>query len=129
MSEKPATYKDGSGPIKDSGQRREYTTGAVRDRHAGKGRMDLLPPTALLELAKHFEDGAAKYDERNWEKGIPMSDFMDSALRHWCAYMQGKTDENHLRAFAWNAVCALATDIDRPEMQNIPARLGAERCG
>lgn len=29
--------------IKDSGDRREYETGAVRDMAAGKGRCDLLP--------------------------------------------------------------------------------------
>lgn len=29
--------------IKDSGNRREYETGAVRDMAAGKGRCDLLP--------------------------------------------------------------------------------------
>lgn len=29
--------------IKDSGDRTEFETGAKRDMHAGKGRMDLLP--------------------------------------------------------------------------------------
>ena len=29
--------------IKDSGERREFDTGAVRDIQEGKGRMDLLP--------------------------------------------------------------------------------------
>lgn len=30
--------------LKDSGNRREFTTGAVRDIGDGKGRCDLLPP-------------------------------------------------------------------------------------
>ena len=29
--------------IKDSGERTQFSTGAVRDMHEGKGRMDLLP--------------------------------------------------------------------------------------
>ena len=29
--------------IKDSGNRTQFNTGAVRDMHQGKGRMDLLP--------------------------------------------------------------------------------------
>ena len=29
--------------IKDSGDRTQFDTGAVRDMHTGKGRMDLLP--------------------------------------------------------------------------------------
>ena len=49
--------------IKDSGDRTEFTTGAVRDMHLGKGRMDLLPVTAIIELSKHCENGAIKYGE------------------------------------------------------------------
>ena len=44
--------------IKDSGDRTEFTSGAVRDMHTGKGRLDLLPCSAILELAKHFENCA-----------------------------------------------------------------------
>lgn len=36
--------------IKDSGARREFETGAVRDIHEGKGRCDLLPLDAVSEL-------------------------------------------------------------------------------
>lgn len=35
--------------IKDSGERREFDTGAVRDIHEGKGRCDLLPLDVLAE--------------------------------------------------------------------------------
>ena len=51
--------------IKDSGERTAFSTGAVRDMHAGKGRCDLLPMCVLLRLARHYEAGALKYDERN----------------------------------------------------------------
>ena len=44
--------------IQDSGDRREFNTGAVRDMAEGKGRCDLLPACAVLRLAKHFESGA-----------------------------------------------------------------------
>lgn len=43
--------------IKDSGERTEFGTGAVRDMHSGKGRMDLLPWEALVEVSKHCEEG------------------------------------------------------------------------
>ena len=61
--------------IKDSGDRHEFASGAVRDMQEGKGRCDLLPPAAILRLARHFEAGAKKYGERNWEKGIPINSF------------------------------------------------------
>lgn len=41
--------------IKDSGERTKFGTGAVRDMHAGKGRMDLLPLSALIELSTNHE--------------------------------------------------------------------------
>lgn len=109
--------------ILDSGNRREFNTGAVRDVQEGKGRMDLLPACALIRLSKHFEAGAIKYSERNWEKGIPMHSFMDSAQRHIAEYMDGKTDEDHLCAAAWNLMCAMWMEEKRPDMQDIPSRM------
>lgn len=49
-----------AGTIKDSGERRVFQTGAVRDCAEGKGRMDLIPWNAVLEVSKHCERGAAK---------------------------------------------------------------------
>lgn len=43
--------------IKDSGERTEFGTGAVRDMHSGKGRMDLLPWEALVEVSKIVKKG------------------------------------------------------------------------
>jgi hypothetical protein len=67
------------------------------------------PWTTWLELAKHFEEGAKKYGERNWEKGIPVQSYIDSALRHYIKYIRGDKDEPHDRAFLWNLVCAIWT--------------------
>ncbi len=96
--------------IQDSGERHEFDTGAVRDMPTGKGRCDLLPAAAILRLSKHFEAGAVKYGERNWEKGIPINSYIDSALRHILKYMLGMTDEDHLNAAAWNLMCAMETE-------------------
>lgn len=96
--------------LHDSGTRQEFSTGAMRDRQAGKGRFDLLPPIALARLARHFEKGANKYGDRNWEKGIPLSRYLDSALRHAFSYLQGQEEEDHLVAAAWNLLAALETE-------------------
>lgn len=109
--------------IKDSGERRSFETGAVRDVVEGKGRCDLLPACALLRLAKHYEEGAKKYEERNWEKGIPLSDMIDSGMRHLLKYMDGQTDEDHLCAAAWNIIGAMWMEEKKPELQNIPSRI------
>lgn len=117
----PKFYKPLSG-IKDSGDRTQFASGAVRDMHEGKGRCDLLPMCVLLRLARHYEAGAIKYSDRNWEKGIPAHSFADSALRHIFKYMDGQRDEDHLIAAIWN-LCGLAwTEEKRPECMDIPAR-------
>ena len=111
--------------LKDSGDRTQFDTGAVRDMHGGKGRFDLLPMCVLYRLARHYEAGSAKYGDRNWAKGIPAHSFADSAMRHLVKYMDGQTDEDHLIAAIWN-LCGLAwTEEKKPEMMDIPARLEA----
>lgn len=149
--------------IKDSGTRREFESGAVRDIAEGKGRCDLLPLdvisqclmdtrlryidkyiktghpsllqqvifsfsneyfgdryTAVLEVAKHYEDGCRKYGERNWEKGIPLHCYIDSGIRHYIKMMRGDTDEPHDRAFLWNMFGALWTQENKPELIDLP---------
>lgn len=149
--------------LKDSGKRREFATGAVRDINEGKGRCDLLPldviaeidkdpiytglnnyirsgdkfqlvmvislfsdthfgnlPTAMLEVSKHYEDGCNKYGERNWEKGIPLHCYIDSAIRHYLKLKRGDTDEPHDRAFLWNLLGAIWTQDHYPDMCDLP---------
>lgn len=71
-------------PLGMPSQQRDRTTqtGAKRDDRSGKGRFDLIPPEALQALAERLEVGAKHYGERNWEKGQPLSWFVDSGMRH-----------------------------------------------
>ena len=157
--------------ILDSGNRREFETGAVRDIQEGKGRCDLLPLDvisriykddmvygnevsilmrdinryirlgdlwylenaiknaihmlfqgdvnyAMLELSKHFEEGAKKYGERNWEKGIPTHCYVDSALRHLFKHLGVQKDERHDIACLWNLMCCMWTCLNKQEMDD-----------
>ena len=155
--------------IQDSGERREFESGAVRDIQEGKGRCDLLPlkeiatllehgasedPVIMdirffmqtkgesflyeaifefvfysrdvlsvydyiLEVSKHYEEGAKKYSDRNWEKGIPLHCYIDSGIRHYIKYLRGDTDERHDRAFIWNMLGAIWTLRNRPECDDL----------
>lgn len=157
--------------IKDSGNRTEFASGAVRDIQEGKGRCDLLPldvvakfyggsehmifthlanfterndtrslynavnyfmdlkhwcaSEMLLEVSKHFEQGAKKYGERNWEKGIPAERYIDSAIRHYLKWLRGDTDEPHDRAFCWNILCCIWTCKHKPELNSYAKDPGA----
>jgi hypothetical protein len=96
--------------VKDSGTRRKFVTGAVRDCAVGKGRMDLLPFRTLIRLAQHFEDGATKYGDDNWRAGIDLRCYVDSAVRHLSKFMIGMRDEPHLIAAIWNLVALYETE-------------------
>lgn len=114
--------------IKDSGERTEFETGAKRDMHGGKGRMDLLPWYGIMEVSKHCEEGALKYGEHNVDKGIPLHSLLDSAARHLAKYMVGMDDEDHLRAACWNLLWALNQRVTHPELDDrcLPEKREAE---
>lgn len=110
--------------IKDSGDRHEYETGARRDNREDKGRMDLVPPEAILRLSRWYEAGAKKYSDRNWEKGIPFSRYVDAALRHMFKYLAGCNDEDHLAAVAWNVFSLMHHEVHKKELQDLPGWKG-----
>ena len=113
--------------LKDSGTRRQFVTGAVRDMSEGKGRMDLLPWSAIIEVSKHCEKGAVKYGEHNAEQGIPLHSYIDSAFRHLAKFTDGQKDEPHLVAACWNLLFALETINKNPDMVDIPFREHLEK--
>ena len=90
--------------LNDSGQRQDFSTGSRRDTREGKGRYDLIPALAFKRLAALYEAGAVKYGERNWEKGQPLSRYLDSAMRHLVAVREGKRDEDHAFQAIWNLI-------------------------
>jgi hypothetical protein len=108
--------------VKDSGERQEFSTGSVRDTRTGKGRFDLVPTLPLRRLAKHYENGAIKYGDRNWEKGQPLSRYLDSAFRHLICVLEGQTDEDHVSAVSWNMFAYLTT-LDKINKGQLPAEL------
>lgn len=115
----PVTSED-TRKILDSGNRRQFASGAVRDIQEGKGRMDLLPWGAIIEVSKHCENGAKKYGEHNVDKGIPTHSLCDSAARHLAKYLDGWTDEPHLLAAAWNLLWALQMELKHKECVDTP---------
>lgn len=78
----------------------------------------------FLDVSIHFEEGADKYGERNWEKGLPVACYINSAVRHYLKFLRGDDDERHDRAFVWNMLCACWTTEHRPEL----CEYGERRC-
>lgn len=115
------TLLNGERPhILDSGNRTVFESGAVRDIQEGKGRMDLLPWAAIMEVSKHCENGAKKYGEHNVDRGIPTHSLCDSAARHLAKYLDGWDDEPHLVAATWNLLWAVQMTIKNKEVVDTP---------
>lgn len=51
-----------------------------------KARTDLLPFDALTGVAAVMRYGAAKYEDRNWEKGFSYGRLLGATLRHLFAW-------------------------------------------
>jgi hypothetical protein len=80
-------------------------------------------PDMLLEVSIHFEEGAKKYGEQNWRKGIPVRCYINSSIRHYLKWLRGDKDEPHDRAFVWNILCCIWTCIHKPELNEYSAPL------
>lgn len=92
----------------DGGTRMSFgENSAVRETTEGKGRPDLISPYALTRIAQHYENGAVKYADRNWERGMNYSRYTASAFRHLIAWMKGDTTEDHLSACCWNMMAIM----------------------
>lgn len=89
---------------------RQFETGAQRDTGDGKLRMSLLPQQELMRVMKRYLDGAEKYGENNWVKGMPLSVYYDSAMRHLMEWWSGDDNEDHAAAVVWNMLCAMWTE-------------------
>lgn len=112
-------------------EHQRFDSGSRRDSASGKGRPDLLPVHALFRIGRvcepdiipvhgisrlsvHYENGAVKYGDRNWELGQPFSRYISSAFRHLQKWVGGAREEDHLAAVVWNA-CSIMDHDERIE--------------
>jgi hypothetical protein len=100
-----------SSPLKDSGERQAFITGAQRDTSTGKGAPSLVPNWVIWLISRVYEDGAFKYASRNWEKGMPLSRYLDSAERHLAKLKAGMRDEPHASQVVWNMIGYIFTAV------------------
>src|SRR5690348_2093930 len=95
---------------------REFETGAVRSSDADNVRYDLISPIALDEIAKTYHEGASKYGDHNWLKGMPVSDLLNHALRHVYLFLSGDRSEPHLPHAAWGLMAAIHSHKQWPHL-------------
>jgi hypothetical protein len=99
-----------------------FDTGAVRGTDAGDTRYDLITPIGLRRLAETYAEGAKKYGDHNWKKGIPASNLMTHAIKHLFLWLAGDKTEDHLAHAAWNILTIAHFEEAKPDLIDVPAR-------
>jgi hypothetical protein len=90
----------------------EFETGNVATNEKGGSqsellvRADLLPPTALLVIAKILKAGSDKYGEDNWRL-IPPREHVNHVITHLFNWLRGDRTEAHLAHAATRLLFAL----------------------
>jgi len=92
--------------IKDSGRRKEFAGGMVRDVTEGKINYLLtLGGPMFQRWAAHLTNGAVKYTKGNWMKAAGQEElerFKESAFRHFIQWLNGDIEEDHAAAIIFN---------------------------
>ena len=97
--------------LKDSGTKESFATGSVRDKQRGKGALHLVPTWVIWLVSRVYEEGAIKYEARNWEKGQPLSQYIKSAENHLAKLKMGLRDEPHASQVVWNMLAYIFTAV------------------
>lgn len=99
-----------------------FNTGARRSADAQDVRYDLITPVGLRRLAQTCAEGAKKYGDHNWQKGIPATEMLNHAIRHIYLWLEGDAAEDHLAHAAWNILGVCHFEELLPEMIDVPVR-------
>lgn len=99
------------------------TTGGQKGQKLA--RYDLVPSGPLWQLAELYGRGAAKYEDRNWEKGYNWSLSYAALNRHLHLFWQGEdTDKEtgcaHLASVVFHAFALLQFGVTHPELDDRP---------
>lgn len=100
----------------------EFETGAVRSKDADNTRYDLITPIGLRRVAEAYAEGATKYSDFNWEKGMPITGILNHAIRHIFLYLSGDRSEDHLGHAGWNVLAACHSEEMWPHLNEYTLR-------
>lgn len=106
----------------------DATKSEGRKDDSGKPRYDLIPPMPLDELAKVYTMGAAKYGDRNWERGMQFGRVFAALMRHAWAWWRGEKccsidGQHHLASVAWCAFALMELEVTRGNLDDRPTSI------
>ena len=103
-----------------------------------KAKLQLVPPAAMLAIAKGLEEGAVKYGPWNWrEQPVELMTYYGAVMRHLTAWLEREDrdpDSTNGKSHLDGAIASLAILIDaagtpdfidnRPRIPNVGALNG-----
>ena len=98
-----------------------FKSGATRAK-LDNVRYDLISPQALSRLAATYAEGAGKYGDNNFRKGMEFSNVLNHVLEHIMIYLQGEEGEppeDHLAHAAWGLFTLMEQEETRPELNDL----------
>lgn len=103
------------------------TNGGGKRLNTGKLRLELVPTSSIRALAEVLQAGAAKYDDRNWEKGMKWTIVYACAMRHLLAWYDGEDLDpesklNHLKHVLANISFLIEYEKTCPNLDDRPSK-------
>jgi nucleoside 2-deoxyribosyltransferase len=127
LVDEPIPGLDDDMPFAGGGQRivTNAITGGQKETRAA--RFDLLPWDQLWKVAELYAYGAAKYEDRNWERGYAFSLSIAALYRHMAKFAQGENDDPesgcpHLASVVFHAL-ALLRFVEGTQLDLLPDAL------
>ena len=106
-----------------------FDSGAVRTK-LDDVRFDLISPQALRRLAATYAEGARKYGDNNFRKGMEFSNVINHVITHIFAYLAGDDlepntsnhrpgAEDHLSHACWGLMTLIEQEKTRPDLNDL----------
>lgn len=110
---------------------RRFSTGSRRDAADDKAPLTNLAWEAIEDVSKIHEFGDHHYGKGNWRKGQPVTELLNSAMRHLSAFLRGedrdpKSGKCHLSHAAWNILVALRQWLLKGRYRALDDRMGPD---
>ena len=103
----------------------DYNEGGQALRYnKGKSQWSLVDFKSLEPMVEVLEFGARKYAKDNWKKGMPVSQVIESMLRHTFSLLSGETHDkesliHHIGHIQCNAMFIAYILREKPEFNDL----------
>jgi hypothetical protein len=103
----------------------DYNEGGQALRfNKGKAHWSLVDFKSLEPMVEVLEFGAKKYAPNNWKKGMPVSEVVESMLRHTFSLLSGESHDkesliHHIGHIQCNAMFIAYILRERPEFNDL----------